>query len=384
MHGFCFIVSLFYLENADLRMKTFMILCFTYILCTPSWVIAQHMEEGQASISFESPHHDFGRIAEDGGEAIHDFKFINTGKAPLVITDVEASCGCTSPLWSVDSIGPGEEGFVKVAYEPYNRPGPFNKTITVTTNGYPSISILTIEGRVVPPPKDITAQYPYAMGGLRFDRKSVYYGNITNDKPVTSIIKAYNGTDQIITFSDSILSPHYIGVVFEPKIINPGEVGEIYISYDGEKLNDLGYRTDNIKLFTYELGDSVKSFNVFATVLDYFPPLDAQALAQAPKISIDKDIEDFGNVQSNSTLQTTFMLTNEGRSPLELRKIMPNCNCVKVETESSVIQPGDSLAVSVTMETPAFTGTQQKMISVFTNDPTGHVKVLTLKAYVRE
>lgn len=365
-------------------MKTFMTLFFVHILCFPLWVGAQHVEDGQASISFQNTQHDFGRIAEDGGEAVFDFKFVNIGEMPLVITDVEASCGCTSPLWSVDSIGPGEEGFVKVAYDPHNRPGPFNKTITVTTNGYPSISILTIEGLVVPPSKDITAQYPHRMGGLSFNRRSIHYGNITNEKPVTSIIKAYNGTDQVITFSDSILSPSYIEIVVEPKIINPGEVGEIQVSYDGKKLNDLGYRTDNIRLFTYELGDSVKSFNVFATILDYFPPLDAQALAKAPKVSFDKDIEDFGNVRVNSAVQTTFTLTNEGSSPLELRKIMPNCTCVKVETENTVIQPGGSLTLSVTMETPSITGTQQKMISVFTNDPTGHVKILTLKAYVRE
>lgn len=365
-------------------MKNFLILFFSYVLCFPLWVIGQNVENGQPSISFETSQHDFGRIAEDGGEAVIDFKFVNKGKAPLVVTAVEPSCGCTTPLWSVDSIGPGEEGFVKVSFDPSNRPGPFNKTITVTTNGYPSISILTIEGLVVPPPKGTSEQFPYKLGGLRFDRKSIYFGNITNEKPVKYTIKSYNESDQVITFSDSIISPPYIDVAFEPKMINPGEVGEIYVAYDGKKLNDLGYRTDNIRLVTYELGDSIKSFNVFATVLDYFPPLDAEALAQAPKISIDKDIEDFGNVKSNSTLQTTFMLTNEGRSPLELRKIMPNCTCVKVEAAHTVIQPGDSLAVSVTMETPEFTGTQQKMISIFTNDPTGHVKVLTVKAYVRE
>lgn len=365
-------------------MKTFITLFYVHILCFPLWVAAQHRDNGQASISFQNAQHDFGRIAEDGGEAVFDFKFTNTGEEPLIITNVEASCGCTSPLWSTDSIGSGEEGFVKVSYDPHNRPGPFNKTITVTTNGYPSISILTIEGLVVPPSMDMVEKYPHTMGGLKFDRRSLHYGNITNEKPVGRTIKVYNATDQVITFSDSILSPTHIGVSFEPKVINPSEEGEIYVAYDGKALDDLGYRTDNIRLFTYEVGDSIKSFNVFATVLDYFPPLDAQALAQAPKIAFDREIEDFGNVSSNSTLETIFTLTNEGRSPLTLRKIMPNCSCVKVETEDTVIQPGDSLALSVKMETPEFTGTQQKMISVFTNDPTGHVKVITLKAYVRQ
>lgn len=365
-------------------MKTLLSLFFIYVLFSPFGAFTQKTQEEQASIAFEKVQHDFGRVAEDSGEVAIDFKFTNNGNGPLVVASVEASCGCTTPLWSVDSIGPGEEGFVKVAYDPHNRPGPFNKTITVTTNGHPAIAILTIEGLVVPTPKDIAGKYPYTMGGLKFNRKSIHYGNITNEKPVISTIDAYNGTDHIITFSDSMLLPPYIGVSIEPKVINPGEVGQVHVSYDGKKMGDLGYKSDNIRLFTYELGDSVKSFNVFATVLDYFPPLDAEALAMAPKISFDKEIEDFGNTSANARLQTVFMLTNQGKTPLELRKIMPNCTCIKVEADGAVIQPGDSLALSVTLETPSVSGTQQKMISVFSNDPTGHVKVLTVKAYVRE
>lgn len=350
----------------------------------PFVLSAQQLAEQGPIISFANTNHDFRHVAEQEGVAKIDFKFINKGDAPLLLKSVEASCGCTTPIWSIDSIMPGEEGFIQVAYDPHNRPGPFNKTVTVTSNGQPAIVILTIEGVVVPTPKDIATQYPYKVGGLRFNHKSIHFGNITNELPVTRRIEAYNGSDQIITFIDSALAPAHIKVTYEPHAINPGEVGHVNVTYDGKIFDDLGYSSNNVRLYTYELEDSVKEFNVFATVLDYFQPLDAAALAAAPKITFDKVIEDFGNASFNQTLNTVFVVTNDGKTPLELRSIKPNCTCIKVVAESDTIQPGDSLALSVSFAVSPVAGTQQKMISVFSNDPTGHAKILTLKAYVRE
>lgn len=350
----------------------------------PFGLFAQKPEEKGPVVFFINTDHDFGRIAEQDGEVKVDFKFANKGSEPLVIENVEASCGCTSPVWSTDSIMPGEEGFIQVAYDPHNRPGPFNKTVTVTSNGNPAIAILTIEGMVLPTPKDIAAQYPYKVGKLCFSHKSIHFGNITNDAPVTKIMDVYNSADQIITFLDTALAPSYIAVNYEPKAIEPGEVGQVNITFDGAAFDDLGYSSNNIRLYTYELEDSVKEFNVFATVLDYFAPLSAEALVTAPKIAFDKVIEDFGNASFHETVNTVFMITNQGKEPLELRKIKPNCTCIKAVADSNVIQPGDSTALAVSFSVSPIVGTQQKMITVFSNDPTGHAKVLTLKAYVRE
>ena len=62
---------------------------------------------------FESDNHEFGPITE--GEIVsYNFKFKNSGKAPLIITQASASCGCTVPEYSKDPIAPGQEGFIKV------------------------------------------------------------------------------------------------------------------------------------------------------------------------------------------------------------------------------------------------------------------------------
>lgn len=77
----------------------------------------------QPKISFESVVHDFGTFDEDGGNVSAEFRFSNTGNKPLEITSVRATCGCTVPEYSREPIAPGENGVIKVTYNPKGRPG---------------------------------------------------------------------------------------------------------------------------------------------------------------------------------------------------------------------------------------------------------------------
>lgn len=82
---------------------------------------------------FEEISHDFGTVPE-GPKAVHDFKFTNIGKEPLIIQQVTASCGCTSPNWPKQPILPGKTGVIKVEYSTERRVGPFTKQIFIQSN----------------------------------------------------------------------------------------------------------------------------------------------------------------------------------------------------------------------------------------------------------
>ena len=97
------------------------------------------------NLAFTADSHDFGNLAE-GGAADYVFQFKNTGKEPVVIQKVQASCGCTTPDWSKDPILPGKTGMVKASYGTQGRPGPFTKTLTVMSNA--GTKVLTIKGNV--------------------------------------------------------------------------------------------------------------------------------------------------------------------------------------------------------------------------------------------
>lgn len=104
-------------------------------------------DEKLPELTFETKEHDFGKLTE-GDKVSFDFRFSNTGEAPLIITEVKASCGCTTPQWPKGVIKPGESNMITVEYNSKGRPGEFSKGIVVTSNTYPNQTVLKISGVV--------------------------------------------------------------------------------------------------------------------------------------------------------------------------------------------------------------------------------------------
>ena len=102
-----------------------------------------------AEMTFNEKTHDFGTIKEANGPVTHTFEFTNTGGEPLVIINVNASCGCTRPDYPKEPIMPGKKGKVKVTFNPAGRPGEFSKEVKIRTNG-DKRPILRITGTVIP------------------------------------------------------------------------------------------------------------------------------------------------------------------------------------------------------------------------------------------
>ena len=98
---------------------------------------------------FEEVEFDFGTIAE-GQTVEHEFKFTNSGQAPLIISNVQASCGCTTPDWTKTPIRPGDEGFIRVAFNSSARTGVQAPTVSIQANTSPNITRLRLKGTVTP------------------------------------------------------------------------------------------------------------------------------------------------------------------------------------------------------------------------------------------
>jgi hypothetical protein len=98
---------------------------------------------------FPTLEHDFGTINE--GKVIeHIFNFTNNGQAPLVISNITASCGCTSPDWTKAPVMPGEQGFVKVVFNSTAKTGSQAPTVTIQANTDPTVTRLRLKGSVTP------------------------------------------------------------------------------------------------------------------------------------------------------------------------------------------------------------------------------------------
>ena len=105
-------------------------------------------------ITFKEVNHDFGEI-QFKGNGSYEFEFVNTGNEPLILTQPKSSCGCTVPEWPKQPILPGESNVIKVTYKNTDRPGNFNKYVTVFSNALVNKEVkLHIKGTVLPEPTD--------------------------------------------------------------------------------------------------------------------------------------------------------------------------------------------------------------------------------------
>ncbi|QNF35439.1 DUF1573 domain-containing protein [Adhaeribacter swui] len=111
-------------------------------------ILISPFTQAQGVLKFEKETHEFGNIAE-GMQATYAFKFKNTGDQPIVISQVQPSCGCTTPDWTKEPVLPGKTGMVKAVYNSTGRPGAFHKSITVTSNAGTPTQALFIKGTVI-------------------------------------------------------------------------------------------------------------------------------------------------------------------------------------------------------------------------------------------
>ena len=103
-------------------------------------------------VVFAETSHDFATL-QKGDDCSYEFKFKNTGKEPLIISNCQASCGCTTPSCPKEPIAPGASGMIKVKYDS-NRVGVFTKTVTVTSNAKNSPITLSIKGKIDGPAQE--------------------------------------------------------------------------------------------------------------------------------------------------------------------------------------------------------------------------------------
>ncbi len=132
-------------------MKKFALIC---LFASMAWIAgAQNAEqkdvpEHGAKIRFEEMEHQYGSI-QKGGNGDCQFTFWNDGDEPLILQNVKASCGCTTPKYTQKPVMPGQKGVIDVHYNT-NNVGGFSKTVTVTSNAVNNNRVvLRIKGTVL-------------------------------------------------------------------------------------------------------------------------------------------------------------------------------------------------------------------------------------------
>lgn len=357
-------------------MKSF-VLSFGILILFLSSTFSQTL---QPLMTFEKVEHDFGQINEEKGKVEIKFEFVNTGNQPLIIGNVKASCGCTTPSWSKDPVAPGNKGYITVVYNPLGRPGKFNKSVTINSNSQNDPVVLKIIGDVIPRPKTIEDNYPQKIGNLRLKEIKADFSAIKGNKPKTYVIPVTNtGNEPIdITFQNV---PDYLSVIAEPQKVQPQGNGNIKFEIFPDKVKDWGYFGISFFIVLNRENNSNNRLFVSGVIEEDFSNVDT---SKAPKVIVDNEVYEFKNVKKGTPVSHAFKIHNNGKSDLIIHKTKGNCSCLSITSEDTVIKPNKTSTIQVVFDTNNLTAYQNKNIQVICNDPKKSTFHLWIKGLVEK
>jgi hypothetical protein len=329
--------------------------------------------------------HDFGTFKEEAGRQTYDFIVTNTGIEPLVIKNVVASCGCTTPDWTKQPIPAGGKGKVTAIYDPANRPGQFNKTLSVYTNTKPEVVVLVIKGEVIPHEKTTEELYTFVVGGVRFESNHLAFTNVKKTEKKMRVMQLINTSAEPVKVEFDAL-PAHLTLISNPETLKPGQKGMVEGTYDATKNAGWGNISDMVKIKLNGLIQENLYYYVSANLVEDFSSLTKEELDNAPVFKVESTTVDLGKIKGSTQNEVEFKFKNEGKNDLLIRFIRSTCGCTAVQqgNQGVGIKQGESSTIKAVFNSGSYTGKVTKAIYVYTNDPKNSEVVLMLTADVEQ
>lgn len=339
----------------------------------------------QPLIQLSKTEHDFGTFKEEAGRQTFAFNVTNTGNAPLVIQNIVASCGCTTPEWTRTPIPAGGKGTITAIYDPVNRPGQFSKTLSVYTNSKPQIVVLVIKGEVIPHEKTVEELFTFPVGTVRFESNHLAFTSVKKAEKKIRVMQLINTSSAPVKVEFEQLPAHLV-IKANPETLKPGQKGIVEGTYDATKNQGWGNVSDMVKIKLNGVPQENVYYYVSANLVEDFSSLSKEDIANAPVFKLSSTTVDLGKVPGNTAKEVEFKFTNEGKRDLMLRQVKSTCGCTAVQqTPQGVgIKPGESSSIKAVFNTGTYKGKVTKAIYVYTNDPKNSEVVLMLNAEVEE
>lgn len=306
-----------------------------------------------------------------------EFVLKNDGHKPLVINNVLKSCGCTEVDYPKTGIAAGESFVIKAVYDA-KQMGSFTKQVCLYTNADEEPFILSMRGRVVGSVVDFAGPYDEMLGAIKSDAQEVEFDDVNRgDRPVQRI-HIFNPTDEVMEPVVMHL-PDYLHAFVSPSKVAPHHSAEISFVLDSKKLRDLGLNQTSVYLGERP-GDKIapeKEIVVSAVLLPGFDNMTPAKKALAPKMEMSTTELNLGSFNGKKKLKGEILITNKGKSELDIRSMQMFTMGLQVNLKKSKIQPGETVKMKVTAVAADLKKSRVRhpRILMITNDP-DHAKVV--------
>ncbi len=352
-------------------------------------IVAMVVAMAQPKIEFEKKTHEFGDVHEEGGKITARFTFKNVGDSALILTKVKPGCGCTAANYTREAIAPGATGYIDATYDPWGRPGAFNKNIKVNTNepNQTAPYIIFIKGNVIkrPPTKYELAGYNQGKGEVRIKDANVKV-NVLNTQTHLDTLTIRNFYENGRAVEVTTELPSYIQEVSRTfgQSLKAGEEGQLVLKYDGAARNGWGTLKDRAVIITNDTLEQRKYIYYTVNLKEDFSKMSQKELEKAPKVAYDKVIYNFDTIAQNTSATETIKITNSGKTPLIIRKVDTSMPALTYKMSTMTIEPNQSAELTVTFKAQSRRGKQNCSLEVITNAPNNPVQVIRVEGFVQK
>lgn len=239
-----------------------------------------------------------------------------------------------------------------------------------------SLSITTFGQRnIVSSGPMLQDKFPKKSGSLRASKFSINLGRIKNNEVKYDTLFLLNEGLQPISFtvymhnaSDNVF-PAHLKITPKDTVLMPGKESYLAIRYDAAKIDDYGFVLDRCVLMTTDLETPSKQFSITAFLIEDFPAMTAEDSAVVQKASVPVTIVDYRTVQAGRKVSRSVMIYNNGKKDLLIHKAKSNGPGIDITFSKNTVPAGDSSQVNIEFSTFGKIGVNNRLISIFMNDP---------------
>ena len=214
------------------------------------------------AMKFETMYIKANPMGEDDGVQTFTYPFVNVGEDTLQIRNLVAACSCITAFCPRMTVAPGEDSEIIVKYNPKGHPGRFERRIMVYAGQDEEPTAILRLYVEVDRGGDFSGLYPIAMGNIRVRRNEVSFHS---GRKAVERCPFVNVSGKVFTLTcDTPLLPVCLSVRTEPEVLQPGQEGEIIISYDPEK----GGQRPKMPVIFKGLGLPPMQSSIMVTIID--------------------------------------------------------------------------------------------------------------------
>lgn len=300
------------------------------------------------SIHTDNPTVDLGQILYFHN-TMATYSLKNRTSHPIKIKDVDTGCGCTTASYPKGMIAPGEEFKVNVTYDG-KQLGHFQRYIIITDDSGDIPTELTLKGNVVMEVENFTGEYPLALGNLLADKNNIEFDDVHKGERIIHDIHIMNPSGQYVE-PVALHAPNYLKAEIIPNRLAPKSNGILRLTLDSRQLRSYGLNQTSIYLASAK-GEKVsedKEITISAVLL---PPAiaqdDATQYKYGPSIKLSKTVIDMSDFQGKSKKKDEIMITNTGRTTLEISSMQMFTPGLQVTLPKRKLEAGESVKMKIT------------------------------------